>query len=364
MTAQSQAASAGPKVWAKIAKQYIRPRMSASMWQVANSFIPFFILFALMYLALDVSYLLTVALAILASGFIVRIFIIQHDCGHGSFFKSQRANDILGNICAIISLNPYEWWRHGHALHHAHNGDLEHRGVGDVFMMTLDEYRNANRSKRFFYHLYRYPLVMFGIGPVLQFVVLNRSPFALPRARNRSDALSILRLDFFLLIGLVIAHFTIGLEAVILMYLPLAFFTSFFGVWLFYVQHQFEDVYFSRKPEWDFAEAAMHGSTFYKLPKILQWFSGNIGFHHIHHLNPRIPNYELERCHTENEIFQDTVVITLWDSIKIVASRLNLYDEENGRMITYKQAYEILRAEKAAKSQEALPAVAPVQAGD
>lgn len=328
--------------WVQLVKQYQRPRVSASVMQILTSIVPYFLLWPLMILSLQVSYLLTLPLCLLTAGFLMRTFIIQHDCGHGSFFKSKRWNTIVGNICSFMTLTPYDFWRTSHAIHHAHNSDLEHRGTGDVYTMTLTEYKERGAWGRFAYRMYRNPFVMFIIGAPLMFLVLYRAPFAMFAARNKKGRLSILRTDAVLAISLLAMHLTIGLGNFLLIYVPIVWFTSAIGVWLFYVQHQFEDVYWSQDPDWTYADAALKGSTYFRMPRLFQWFTGNIGLHHIHHLSPLIPNYELQRCHDENPDFHDVVTVSLWDSLKIVAKQYGLWDEEQERLITFREARERL----------------------
>ncbi len=233
-------------------------------------------------------------LAILAGGFLVRIFIIFHDCGHGSFFQSRRANDILGFVTGVLTFTPYYHWRWQHALHHASSGDLDRRGMGDVWTLTLREYLEASRWKRFAYRVARNPLVLFTLGPLFLLMVHRFcSPNAGRRERNSVHLTNLALLA--VAIGLSLLF---GVKAYLLLQLGVLLAAGIAGVWLFYVQHQFEGVYWERSQEWDYATAALQGSSFYKLPKVLQWFSGNIGFHHIHHLSPRIPNYHLEKCTT------------------------------------------------------------------
>lgn len=327
--------------WVSVVKRYQTPGL-ISFWQIVNSFLPFFALLIVGYLALDVSYLITLITSLLAAGFLMRIFIIQHDCGHGSFFKHKKHNDLMGNICSVFTLTPYEFWRTSHAIHHAHNGDLEHRGTGDVYTMTLNEYRETTPLKRLGYRLYRNPFIMFFIGAPLMFVLLHRAPFALPHARSKRGRTSIIRLDLILLTIIALAGLTIGLKDTLLVYGPVMFFASAVGVWMFYVQHQFEDAYWSKAPDWNYTDAALQGSTYYRLPKILQWFSGNIGLHHIHHLSPLIPNYQLQRCHDENPELQEVPTLTLWQSIRLVASGISLYDEEQAKLISFREAHRLM----------------------
>lgn len=317
--------------WKQAVKDYQQSDLRISLWQMLNTIGPYFILWYLAYRSLEIHYGLTLVLAFIAGMFAFRTFIIFHDCGHGSFFKSQRANDIVGFLTGILTFTPYYAWRHSHAVHHASSGDLDRRGVGDVWTLTYEEYKTLPRWKRIGYRLYRNPFVIFVIGPTIDFVVLQRLPSVnaseKPREKNSVHITNAILLGIFLVMG-----FAIGFREYIAVQLPIIAFASSMGVWFFYVQHQFEDAYWERHENWDFASAALHGSSYYELPKLLQWFSGNIGFHHIHHLSPRIPNYKLEECHKTNEIFQ-VKPLTLKTSLKSL--RIRLYDEDRHKMIGY-----------------------------
>ena len=317
--------------WKQAVKDIQESDLRISLWQKVNTIGPYFILWYLAYRSLEVSYVLTLALTFVAGMFAFRTFIIFHDCGHGSFFKSKRANDIVGIFTGIITFTPYYAWRHSHAIHHASSGDLDRRGVGDVWTLTRKEYEELPRWKRIGYRLYRNPFVIFVIGPTIDFVVLQRLPSVnaseKPREKNSVHVTNLILLGIFLVAGL-----TIGFKEYILVQLPIIAFASSMGVWFFYVQHQYENAYWERHENWDFATAALHGSSYYELPKLLQWFSGNIGFHHIHHLSPRIPNYKLEECHKKNEIFQ-VEPLTLRTSLKSL--HIRLYDEDRHKMVGY-----------------------------
>lgn len=354
--------------WVTVVKPY--QRADYRSWiQVANTFIPLAIVYVLMYLALDVSYLLTLLLAPIAAGLTVRVFIIQHDAGHGSFFNSQKMNDRIGIFCSIFTLTPYEFWRKSHAIHHAHNGDLEHRGTGDVYTMTFEEYHNSTPRQRLFYRLYRHPIMLFVFGPPLMFMVLHRAPFALKHARSKQERLSILRTDILATMAMIGFSWLVGPATFFMIWFPTAWLTASMGVWMFYVQHQFEDAYWASKPEWDYADAALHGSTFYKLPKWMHWFTGNIGYHHIHHLSPKIPNYKLETVHKSHPEFQEVPTLTLKSSIKLAFSNLAIYDEEQKKLISFKAAHrkerELAKAAAANSAEENAPATAgtPAPAG-
>ena len=316
--------------WMRSVAKYNNPDLRRSLWQLFNSVVPYFIMWYLMYRSIGVSYWLTLALAIPTAGFMVRLFIIFHDCGHGSFFKSQRANSIVGIITGILTFTPYYHWRYEHAVHHATSGDLDRRGVGDVWTLTVQEYQKSSPWKRFMYRIYRNPVIMFGIGPLYMFLISHR--FASRDVKNR-ERHSVYWTNLALLAIAVLMSLTIGLKAFLLIQLPILIIAGSAGVWLFYVQHQFEGVYWERHEKWDFVTSALQGSSFYKLPKVIQWFSGNIGFHHIHHLSSRIPNYFLEKCHNENVVPQKVKPVTLRSSLKSL--RFRLWDEEQGKLIGF-----------------------------
>jgi omega-6 fatty acid desaturase (delta-12 desaturase) len=309
-----------------------------SIWQVINSLIPYVALCGLMIWTLHISYWLTLAVAVAAAGFMIRIFIIFHDCGHGSFFKSQRANDFLGFFTGVLTFTPYLHWRHVHALHHASSGDLDGRGSGDIWTLTVQEYVEASRWKRTAYRLFRNPFVLFVLVPLYLFLIHQRFPSG---AVGKRERLGVHWTNAALLAIVVLMSLTIGIKAYLLIQLPVMTITGAVGLWLFYVQHQFEGVYWQRRNDWGFAEAALNGSSFYKLPRVLQWFSGNIGFHHIHHLCPRIPNYNLESCHQADPLFRRVRPITLLSSLRSFTHRL--WDEQRGRLVGYRRLRELRR---------------------
>ncbi|HWQ91589.1 MAG TPA: fatty acid desaturase [Clostridia bacterium] len=317
------------RFWKKIVAPYQRPVNARAWGQVANTLIPYGALWYLMHLSLQISVWLTVPLAILAAGFLVRVFIIFHDCGHGSFFKTARMNDLLGTITGVLCFTPYFHWRWEHAIHHSTAGDLDRRGTGDVWTLTVQEYLEASRWKRFAYRLARNPIVLFLLAPLGLFLVVQR--FASPKA-GRRERFSVYLTNVAVagMIAGLVGLFGFKASLLILLIISVA---GSAGIWLFYVQHQFEGVYWDRREQWDYTKAALHGSSFYKLPKVLQWFSGNIGFHHIHHLSPRIPNYNLERCHRAEPLFQTVKPVTLWASLKFLKFRL--WDEQRQQMVGY-----------------------------
>jgi acyl-lipid omega-6 desaturase (Delta-12 desaturase) len=325
--------------WAKRMAPYEQPSLGRSLLDIATSVVPYLALVVAMYLALDVSVWLTLALAIPAAGFLLRVFILFHDCGHGSFFASKRANRWFGRFCALLVWQPYANWRHDHAVHHGSAGDLDRRGVGDVPTLTVDEYRARNWRGRLGYRLFRTPLVMFGIGPIYSLIVMPRltSFDKRPRLRN-----SVLLTN--LALGAMIATLCVlfGWQEFLLVQMPAATLAATAGVWLFFVQHQFEDVYWESSERWSYAAAALRGSSYLKLPKLLQFFSGNIGLHHVHHLSAKVPNYNLQRAHDENEIFADVPVLSLRDSLR--CPRLKLIDPAGGRLVTFAEARRIAKA--------------------
>jgi acyl-lipid omega-6 desaturase (Delta-12 desaturase) len=321
--------------WKEVLAPYARPSVRRSLVDVATSLVPYLALSALMYLALDVSYLISLALAVPAAGFLLRTYILFHDCTHGSFLPSKRANAWLGRVLGLFVYSPFQSWRHSHAVHHATAGDLDRRGVGDVPTLTAAEYRSRPWTGRLGYRLFRNPLVMFGIGPIWAMVVQPRLVSRSARPRNRR---SVLATNAVLAVAVGAFCLLFGWREYLLVQAPTALMAGSAGVWLFYVQHQFEDAYWENGDGWSYADAALRGSSYLKLPKVLQFFTGNIGLHHVHHLNARIPNYNLQRAHDENPIFHGVPTLTLWDGLRAV--RLKLWDEERGRLVTFAEARE------------------------
>ncbi len=319
--------------WRKIVRKYQVPDTWRSIWQIVNTVIPYIILWGVMFWSVSISYWLTLLLSIPTAGFMVRTFIIFHDCGHGSFFKSKRASTIVGIFTGILTYTPWHRWWHEHAIHHATAGNLDKRGTGDVDTWTVEEYLAAPKWKQVWYRFMRHPVVMFSVGAVFVFAVMNRIPLPSHGKRERASiwwtnlALAIL------ITGLIML---VGWKTYLLVQLPVLLFGTSGGVWMFYVQHNYEGSYWERQEKWDFYKAAMNGSSLYELPAIFQWFTGNIGFHHIHHLGPRIPNYKLQECLKENPVFQ-VKSLNMWSSLKTL--RLRLWDEATQQMV----GWEILR---------------------
>jgi len=316
-----------PADWRKMVAKYQSPEAGRSLWQLANSLIPYILLWAVMYWSLSISYWLTLLLAVPAAGFLVRLFIIFHDCGHGSFFRSQKASDVVGFITGVLTFTPYYQWRHDHALHHATAGDLDRRGVGDVMTLTVKEYLAAPWWKKAGYRIMRSPWILFTVGATLNFVIFQRFSH---RSGGKRETMSVVWTNL-ALAGLITGlSLLVGFKEYVMIQLPITMLSCSLGVWLFYVQHNYDGTYWVRHEQWDFALAGFNGSSFYKLPRLLNWFTGNIGFHHIHHLSPKIPNYKLEQCHRENPALQ-VPPLTIMRSLKSLWYRF--WDEDMRRMV-------------------------------
>jgi len=316
--------------WRSKVAEYQQPSAKRALWQLINTFVPYVLLWYVMYYTSHVSLGLNFPLAVLAGAFLVRVFIIFHDCGHGSYFKSRRANDIVGFIAGVLTFTPYYHWRWEHAIHHGTAGQLDKRGTGDVWTMTVQEYLESSRWKRFAYQLARNPFVLFVVAPLYLFVVRQR--FASANA-DRRERQSVRLMNVAILAVAALLSWVFGVAPYLMIQLTVTMVAGAAGVWLFYVQHQFEEAYWERGDNWDYTAAALRGSSFYKLPRILQWFSGNIGFHHIHHLSPRVPNYNLQKCHESDPLFQQVKPITLGSSMKSLAFRL--WDERAKKLVGY-----------------------------
>lgn len=324
--------------WKTIVHAFQQPSAGRSAWQLANSVGGYLLLWGMMYLTSAISYWLTVPLAILAGGLLLRIFIIFHDCTHNSFFRSRKANEVWGFITGVLCFTPYHHWKWEHTIHHAHAGDLDSRGFGDVWTLTVDEYLKASRFTKLRYRLNRNPLILFLIAPPILFLVLHRIPS--PKASAKAKrSVHYNNIAIAILAGMLIWIF--GWRAYLIIQMTGVFVAAGAGVWLFYIQHQFEGVAWEHKEDWDFTQAALQGSSFYSLPKILQWFSGNIGFHHIHHLSPHIPNYNLESCHKADPLFQTVPPITLRSSLK--SFNFRLWDEKSRRLVGFSHLKQMRR---------------------
>ena len=318
--------------WIEIISRYNKPDPLKSWWQVVNSLGPYILLWVAMIKTIEISYWLTLLLSVFAAGFMVRIFIIFHDCGHGSFFKSKRLNKIVGIITGLIVFTPYNKWHYEHKIHHQTVGNLDKRGVGDVKTLTVEEYLKLSKWKRFLYRLYRNPFFLFGIAPVLIFTILQRfTNKAMPFREKLYVHLSTLAI----IVCILLLMYFIGWKTYVLIQLPILYIATAHGVWLFYVQHQFRHVLWTDTENWDYKSTALEGSSMFKLPFLLNWFTGNIGYHHIHHLSPLIPNYNLKKCHKENPIFQQVKPITFFSAFDSLF--LRLWDEKRHMLIRFNE---------------------------
>lgn len=319
--------------WREGLAAYARPRLPRALLDLATSVVPYLALCVAMYLMLPVSPFIVVALAFPTAGFLVRVFVVFHDCVHGSLFPSRRANIWVGTVLGLLVVTPYGQWRCEHAGHHATAGNLDRRGVGDVTTLTVAEYRARSWRSRLLYRLFRHPLVMFGFGPVFALMI---GPRLVPRGSSPRVRNSVLGTDVALAVIAGGMCWLIGWENFLIVWAPVALGAGSVGIWLFYVQHQFEHVYWRRQGEWSYTEAALGGSSYLKLPKLAQFFTGNIGLHHVHHLNPRIPNYNLQRAHDANPIFANVPTLSVGDGLRAI--RFKLFDEQSGHLVTFAQA--------------------------
>lgn len=319
--------------WRSIVSQYQQPDTKKAIVQMLTSYLPFVGLWVLMYFSLSWHYAITLGLAAIAAFFLVRIFIIQHDCGHQSFLKSRKWNNVLGYFSSVFSTIPYKYWAKVHNAHHGHNRQLEHRDIGDIHFLTMEEYGKRSTWGRLKYRFIRTPLVQFVISPIFYLAVSNRYPFVkLKGWRNRELPQVLNNVSILVIYGLL--AFFLGWKQFLLVHIPVVFLFGVIAFWFFYVQHQHENNYNQWKGKWDFVMASVLGSTYYKLPKVFQWLSGNIGFHHIHHLSSLIPNYNLEKCAKENPVLNKYVsTLTFRESLKCITHKL--WDEEQQRMISF-----------------------------
>ena len=318
--------------WTRKLAPHRSPTVWRSLWQIANSAIPFAALWFLMVQSLAWPYWTTLLLSVPTAALMVRLFIIQHDCGHGSFFRSQVACDYVGRVIGVLTLTPYQYWKREHAIHHATSGLLDKRGHGDIDTLTVEEYRSLSAFARFRYRLYRHPLVLFLVGPAFQFLVIQRLPLNAPPA-TRAGWWSVMGTNLAIALVVTVMILTVGAKRFLLVQLPITLVASSLGVWLFYIQHQYEETYWRNKPEWKYADAALRGSSWYDLGPVLQWFSGNIGLHHIHHLNSKIPNYRLQRCLDSIPELENVTRLTLLPSLK--CARLTLWDEAEQKLVGF-----------------------------
>lgn len=326
----------------KLIIPFIKPSSSRASWQIINTMIPYFGFIYLMYYLIShgVHYLIVLPIAIIPGLLLVRIFIFFHDCTHSSFLKSKTMMNIWGHIFGVLVFTPYNKWKHEHITHHRTVGNMDKRGVGDVWTMTVEEYQQSKFIKKLGYKLYRNPLILFVVGPFYMFVIRQRLPFG---AKNKGDWFSILFTNIMIASIIVLVSLTIGFKYYLLIQFPIIFIASSLGVWMFYIQHQYDEVYWEHSENWNILDAAMLGSSIYKLPFILEWATGYIGYHNLHHVNARIPNYRLKKAFHSHKYFQTGKMITLWTSLRL--SLLMLYEEKSKRLISFRE-YRKLRLHK------------------
>jgi acyl-lipid omega-6 desaturase (Delta-12 desaturase) len=330
---QSNPGSLRTPSWRAVLAPYAQPRLGRSVVDIATSLLPYLALLVGMYFLRDVSVWLVLAASVPAAGFLVRTYVVFHDCAHGSLLPWRKANEWLGATCGLLVFTPFQRWRHQHAGHHASSGDLDRRGVGDLLTLTVAEYVALPRRRRLGYRLVRNPVVMFGLGPTWAMILAPRFVSRRQRPRIRR---SVRRTNLALAALIGSLCWLLGWESFLLVEMPSALLAGSIGVWLFYVQHQFEHAYWQSSDSWSYDDAALKGSSHLRLPKVLQFFTGNIGLHHVHHLSTRIPNYNLQRAHDAHPALRQVPTLSLWDGIRCV--KLKLYDEEHGRLITFRQA--------------------------
>ena len=312
--------------------RYREPSPARSVFELAITAVPFALLWALTWVLLDAGYWIALLLSIPAAGLLVRLFMIQHDCGHGSFFRRRSANDWVGRAISVLTLTPYDFWRRSHAIHHANSGNLDHRGIGDIDTLTVREYLALSRWRQLLYRMYRHPFVMFGLGPAYMFILRYRLPVNLMR-NGWQPWLSTMATNAAIAILVAAMMWLVGAGSFLSVQLPITLLASSVGVWLFYVQHQFEDTFWEHDDDWTFQEAALHGSSYYVLPPVLRWFSGNIGVHHVHHLNSRIPYYRLPQVLRDHPQLAAVGRLTLLESFRCV--RMVLWDERRRRLVSF-----------------------------
>jgi omega-6 fatty acid desaturase (delta-12 desaturase) len=322
--------------WTQLLARYRQPSNGRGLVEVAITVVPLAALWLLAWQTLDVGYWLALPIALAAGAFLLRLFMIQHDCSHGSLFRHRLANDWIGRLASIATMTPYGVWRRTHATHHASSGNLDRRGVGDVDTLTVEEYRSRSMWGRLRYRLYRHPLVMFGLGPAYLFLLQHRLPVGLMRGNGWRPWISTMATNLTIAVvagGLI---WLIGFKAFLLVHLPVLMVAASVGVWLFYVQHQFEDTVWASDGTWNVHDAALHGSSYYDLPAFLRWFTGNIGMHHVHHLSSRIPFYRLPRVLRDHPELRDVGRLTLLESFRCV--RLALWDDTQRRLVSFREA--------------------------
>ncbi len=331
---QQQDETRSAQEWVRILAKYRDPSLSRSWFEVAVTFGAFALLWAVAWWAMSISYWLTLGISLVNAGFLLRLFVIQHDCGHGSFFKNRHVNDWVGRVLGVVTLTPYDQWRRAHSIHHSASGNLERRGMGDIHTITVAEYQNLSARKRFKYRLYRNPITLFALGPAYVFFLENRLPLGF--MNGKTYWFNSLGTNLALAIWLGTAFYFAGLAPILLIFVPSTLLAATAGVWLFYVQHQFETTNWDGEEDWQLHEAALHGSSHYVLPPVLQWMSGNIGIHHVHHLYSRVPFYRLPEVLRDHATLSDINRMSIRQSLKSV--RLHLWDENSRRLVSFAHA--------------------------
>ncbi len=329
--------------WGKMIRRYQKPSNTKAIIQMVNTFLPFIAIWILMYYSMSYSYIITFLLGLINAFFMVRIFIIQHDCGHQSFSKSRKWNNLVGTVCSLVSTIPFKYWASIHNYHHSHTGQLEHRDIGDIDFLTVKEYRERSKWGKFKYRLFRNPIVLFGFVPVFYFTISNRIPTisfkdlkGISIKKINRDRISQVLNNLGLIAAYLGLGYYLGFSKFLLVQLPILCSFMVIAFWFFYVQHQHEETYMRWQGNWDYLLAAIQGATYYKLPRLFQWLTGNIGYHHIHHLSSGIPNYNLKKCAQENPVLQQFVtILTFRKSLKLMFNKL--WDEDSSRMITFKE---------------------------
>ena len=323
-----------PRALAHMLARYREPSSARGVLELAITAVPFALIWVLMWAAVDAGYWIGLLLAVPAAGFLVRLFMIQHDCGHGSFFPDRLTNDWVGRIIGVLTLTPYDFWRRAHAHHHAGSGNLDRRGLGDIDTLTVREFLALPRWCRLRYRLYRHPVVMFGAGPAYLFLLRHRLPAGMMRG-GWEPWLSTMATNAGIAILAATMVWLVGLGTFLIVHLPIALLAASIGVWLFYVQHQFEDTFWAHDEGWNFHEAALQGSSHYDLPGVLRWFTANIGVHHVHHLSSRIPYYRLPRVLRDHPQLAAVGRLTLLQSLQCV--RRVLWDERKRQLISFRE---------------------------
>ncbi len=331
-------AEADAATWLKTLSQYRQPRARRSVFELLVTIVPFAIFWSLVYFSISHGLWLGLIFVVPAAAFLLRLFMIQHDCGHGSFFARRGLDDWVGRLLGVLTLTPYDYWRRAHAAHHASAGNLDERGVGDITTLTVAEYRSLSRMGRLGYNLYRHPLVMFGIGPAWLFLFKQRLPFGMMRS-GALPWVSTMATNAAIAVLAGVLVWLIGIGPFVAVHLPIVLLAGAAGVWLFYVQHQFEATHWAKGDDWHFPQAALHGASHYDLPLVLRWITGNIGIHHVHHLSSRIPYYRLPEVLRHHPELASIGRITLWESLKCV--RLVLWDERSRKLLSFRDAAQV-----------------------